>query len=215
VPTSADHVPKHRAAGAHKREREGGRSWRRVLALSGAAAVSTGLAVATGVLADSPDVLAADAGQSRLGASGAEAVEGRLASRDVVSRSDRRGDRDPVKEALLSTGSGLVSSRSQQLDDSDPRDVARALLPEFGFDSGEEFMCLDALYVSESDWRIDADNPSSSAYGIPQALTQLHDLPEGYMTSAEVQIRWGLGYIARRYGTPCAAWRFKAAHNWY
>ena len=47
-----------------------------------------------------------------------------------------------------------------------------------------------------------ADNPTSSAYGIPQALTSMHDLPADYMTSAEAQIRWGLEYIQDSYGTP-------------
>ena len=35
------------------------------------------------------------------------------------------------------------------------------------------------------------------------------------MTSAESQIRWGLGYIQDTYGTPCNAWSFKAGHGWY
>ena len=69
--------------------------------------------------------------------------------------------------------------------------------------------------MSESGWRVDADNPSSSAYGIPQALTQLHDLPADYMTSAESQIRWGLEYIQDTYGSPCSAWSFKSGHGWY
>ncbi|MGZ5400427.1 MAG: aggregation-promoting factor C-terminal-like domain-containing protein, partial [Nocardioides sp.] len=71
------------------------------------------------------------------------------------------------------------------------------------------------LYVSESDWRVDADNPISSAYGIPQALTSMHDLPADYYTSAESQIRWGLEYIRDSYGSPCSAWDFKQANNWY
>lgn len=94
--------------------------------------------------------------------------------------------------------------------------MARVLLPQYGFDPSQ-FPCLDALYVSESDWRVNADNPTSSAYGIPQALTGgTHtNLPSNYMTSAEAQIRWGLGYIASSYGTPCGAWEFKQANGWY
>lgn len=42
-----------------------------------------------------------------------------------------------------------------------------------------------------------------------RALTQLHDLPADYMTSAESQIRWGLEYIQDTYGTPYCAWNFK------
>ena len=60
-----------------------------------------------------------------------------------------------------------------------------------------------------------ADNPTSSAYGIPQALTSMHELPADYMTSAEAQIRWGLEYIQDSYGTPCNAWSFKQGNGWY
>ena len=112
----------------------------------------------------------------------------------------------------MSAGSAVT--RSQTLSEGDPRDIARALLPLYGF-SSDQFSCLDSLYVSESGWRIDADNPTSSAYGIPQALTQLHELPADYMTSAESQIRWGLEYIQDTYGTPCSAWSFKAGNGWY
>ena len=35
------------------------------------------------------------------------------------------------------------------------------------------------------------------------------------MTSAESQIRWGLGYIQDTYGSPCSAWSFKPANGWY
>jgi hypothetical protein len=90
------------------------------------------------------------------------------------------------------------------------------MLGEFGFGS-DQWGCLDQLWISESDWEIDADNPTSSAYGIPQALTggTHDDLPADYMTNPVSQIRWGLGYIRDAYGTPCSAWSFKQANNWY
>jgi len=139
-----------------------------------------------------------------------EAVAER-AQRQVASRSSRR---DPIKSTALTMSAGPVVTKSQSLSEGDPRDIAQALLPLYGF-SSDQFSCLDSLYMSESGWRIDADNPSSSAYGIPQALTQLHDLPADYMTSAESQIRWGLEYIRDTYGTPCSAWSFKSGHGWY
>lgn len=215
------YVPKHRAPGAHKRKRSRpalGRSVRTSL-VGVAAATATGMAVTTGMVQPSErDAVATAADAAEAGArdgSGDRIADRRVAERDqVVTRSDRRGRRDPAKAAALSTDAGPATTRTLDLSDADPRDIARAMLPEFGFDDSE-FGCLDLLFISESNWRIDADNPTSTAYGIPQALTGLHDLPEGYMTSAEVQIRWGLGYIQRRYGTPCAAWSFKAANNWY
>lgn len=184
--------------------------------MTGVAAVATGVAVASG-LAGSQDVVPPAAAE--VGA-GAEAITMSAAQREaraeqpLVSRSDRRGKVDRTKAAALSPEQGHVLSRSEDISEQDPKTIARALLPQYGY-TDTEFICLDALYVSESNWRVDADNPTSSAYGIPQALTQTHNLPEGYMTSAEVQIRWGLDYIKSRYGTPCNAWEFKQGHNWY
>ncbi len=96
----------------------------------------------------------------------------------------------------------------------DPRTIALGLMGEYGF-SSSEFSCLDALWVSESDWDMHADNPSSSAYGIPQAMMSAHAMPAGYMTNPVTQIRWGLDYIRSSYGTPCAAWSFKQGNNFY
>ena len=220
VPSAEKYVPKHRAPGKHKARRVPSRALRTSLVLTGVAAAVTGGSVASGILSGTPGVPAAAAGDVS-GAAGSTSdvtlSDGQLAQRAdqaVVSRSDRRGRRDATKAAALSVAPGHAVRREENLAQSDPRDIARALLPLYGFDDSQ-FSCLDSLYVSESDWRVDADNPTSSAYGIPQALTQLHDLPADYMTSAESQIRWGLEYIQDVYGTPCAAWDFKQGHNWY
>ena len=88
-----------------------------------------------------------------------------------MSRSDRRKAADPAKKAALSSvdDAGAGQSRTEDVSDRDPRDIAQALLSEFGYGQ-DQFSCLDSLYNRESGWRVDADNPSSSAYGIPQAL---------------------------------------------
>lgn len=213
------YVPKHRAPGRHKAPPSPAkRAARTTLVLTGAAAVATGVAVTGGVASpslDAPgDLAAAAVNGPAVAAAGAPATGDRARRTPIVSRSDRRGSTDSRKAQALSADTGPAVTRSQNLSNGDPRDIARALLPEFGYGQ-DQFSCLDSLYVSESDWRIDADNPTSSAYGIPQALTQLHDLPADYMTSAESQIRWGLGYIRDTYGTPCSAWSFKAGNGWY
>lgn len=220
MPKHVKYVPKHRqpvkATDAPKK------ALRTTLVLSSVAVATTGATVTGGLFADgfSPQQGGTN---DKLSASSVDQAEldkrvaDRLAKRTKkapATRSDRREATDPVKAAALSGAEGGGFAKTEDLSDDDPRDIARALLGEYGFSSGE-FDCLDALYMSESGWRIDADNPTSSAYGIPQALTEMHDLPEGYMTSAEVQLRWGLEYIQSRYGTPCAAWSFKQGHNWY
>jgi len=187
--------------------------------LSSVALAATGASVLSGVLDADAGSGPAAAGSSSttstatapLAASLSQAMADRA---EVISRSDSRGRTDQDKAAALSQDTGPGVTRSEELTEADPREIGRALLPEYGF-SSDQFGCLDQLYVSESDWEIDADNPTSSAYGIPQALTEMHDVPEGYYTSAEAQIRWGLDYIADSYGSPCAAWEFKQANNWY
>ena len=85
--------------------------------------------------------------------------------------------------------------------------------------TGRQFGCLNALWTHESGWRWNADNPQSGAYGIPQALpaSKMASAGGDWQTNPATQIRWGLGYIAGRYGSPCGAWSFEMSHypNWY
>lgn len=214
MPKTEKYVPKHRAAApSASLARTPRQVLRTTLLLSGVAAAATGLSVSGGVI--STPATAPAAGEApRASAPSPSAGEQRKRSVATVSRSGRRDAPDPAKASVRMPQEAPSVSRQEDLSHADPRDVARALLPEFGFDASQ-FSCLDALYVSESNWRVDADNPTSSAYGIPQALTELHDLPADYMTSAEAQIRWGLGYIRDTYGTPCSAWGFKQGNGWY
>ena len=96
-----------------------------------------------------------------------------------------------------------------------PRSIARALLAARGW-SGQ-FGCLDSLFSRESGWNPHAMNPSSGAYGIPQALPggKMASAGSDWRTNPATQIRWGLSYIASTYGTPCGAWAHSQSHGWY
>ncbi|WP_353810153.1 lytic transglycosylase domain-containing protein [Agromyces sp. SYSU T00194] len=85
-----------------------------------------------------------------------------------------------------------------------------------GWSTGE-FDCLVALWNKESGWRVNAMNPYSGAYGIPQALpgSKMATAGADWETNAATQIEWGLGYIAGRYGTPCGAWSHSQSVGWY
>lgn len=84
---------------------------------------------------------------------------------------------------------------------------ALSLLPDFGWDSSE-LEPLIYLWNRESGWNPNSHNKRSGAHGIPQALPGSKMASEGsdYYTNPEPQIRWGLKYIAGRYGSPSAAW---------
>jgi hypothetical protein len=97
-----------------------------------------------------------------------------------------------------------------------PQQIAVAMLPSFGWPSSE-FSCLNSLWQQESGWNPYAANPSSGAYGIPQALpgSKMASAGSDWQTSAATQIRWGLGYIQATYGSPCGAWGHESSYGWY
>jgi hypothetical protein len=96
------------------------------------------------------------------------------------------------------------------------RALGCAILLEVGFGL-DQMGCLDPLWTHESGWNERSMNQSSGAYGIPQALPASKMAPYGsdYQTNPVPQIRWGLDYIKGRYGSPCSAWSYWQAHNWY
>lgn len=80
---------------------------------------------------------------------------------------------------------------------------------------GAEWHDLNALWTWESGFRWWADNPDSSAQGIPQCLYLLHAScnNDAYFEDPIVQINWGLDYIYQRhdYGRPSLAWSLHQA----
>ena len=108
------------------------------------------------------------------------------------------------------------ASRTRRLavDYGSPRSIAQAQLAQRGW--SDQYGCLDSLWSKESGWNVYAAN-SSGAYGIPQALpgSKMASAGSDWRTNPATQIRWGLGYIASSYGSPCAAWQHSQNHNWY
>ena len=95
--------------------------------------------------------------------------------------------------------------------------VARTMAAErYGWGEGE-FSCLAKLWTKESGWNYQAYNSNGGATGIPQALpgSKMATAGADWRTNAATQIAWGLGYIDRAYGSPCAAWGHSQAVNWY
>jgi uncharacterized protein YabE (DUF348 family) len=94
--------------------------------------------------------------------------------------------------------------------------IAQDMLSDYGWDSGQ-FKCLVALWNRESGWRVNANNPYSGAYGIPQALpgNKMASAGSDWRTNPATQIKWGLGYIKGRYSSPCGAWAHSESSGWY
>ncbi len=218
------HVPKHRAAPPrHILAKAPRRALHTTVLLSSIAVAATGATIVGGIVNAGPTAVtnaAADAGtaddaSTETSGQGVSAAD--LGDRGpAVSRSDTREESDPAKAAALDADAGEAMIETEDLSQGDPRDIAKALLGEFGFGL-DQFGCLDSLYMRESGWRVNADNPSSSAYGIPQALpgSKMSTAGADWETNPVTQIRWGLGYIEDRYGSPCGAWAHSESHGWY
>ena len=98
----------------------------------------------------------------------------------------------------------------------DPRSLAKPLVAAQGW-GDSEYQCLVLLWNRESQWNPYAENSSSGAYGIPQALpgSKMASAGADWRTNPITQINWGIGYIKGRYGTPCSAWAHSNAVGWY
>ena len=110
-----------------------------------------------------------------------------------------------------------VQAQGYEPGTTDPREMARQILQnKFGY-GAEEFSCFNDVIIRESGWDVDATNPSSGAYGIPQALpgSKMASAGSDWRTNPATQIIWAVGYMDDRYGSPCSAWSFKSANGWY
>ncbi len=99
--------------------------------------------------------------------------------------------------------------------------IAKLLAAPYGWSTGTEWTDLVSLWNQESGWSNTAENPTSDAYGIPQALPYTK-MPKaawppsaGGSANATSQISWGLSYIKSTYGSPSAAWAHETADDWY
>lgn len=156
--------------------------------------------------------------ENRLGITGGKgSIPGNLAAKGLDSV------RKMVVRLLSTSGAGAPHSAGPATADAAvAQQYARSQLSRYGWGPGE-FAPLDALWTRESNWDRYAMNPTSGAFGIPQALpwTKMPKVAwpvsAGGQAAAGAQIDWGLGYIKSRpgYGSPSAAEAHEQAFGWY
>ena len=89
--------------------------------------------------------------------------------------------------------------------------LKQAGIPESWFNG------LNSIIQQESGWRVNATNPSSGAYGIPQSLpgSKMASAGSDWRTNPITQLKWMYSYIKERYGSLQNALSFRAANGWY
>lgn len=122
---------------------------------------------------------------------------------------------EPIDE-IIAVGA-LTVPPATEVQKGSNREIGQSLASSLYGWSGDEWACLDALWKRESGWSHTAENRSSGAYGIPQALpgSKMASFGSDWRTNPETQIKWGLSYISGRYGTPCGAWSHSERKGWY
>jgi hypothetical protein len=149
-----------------------------------------------------------------------EAAARQAALRQAIARRQARKAaqaRAAARAAAQQQASASPAAAAQPATPSgSPQQIAQGMLGSYGW-SASQFSCLQPLWNAESGWNVSASNPTSGAYGIPQALpgSKMASAGADWQTSAATQIRWGLGYIRSVYGSPCGAWSHEQAYGWY
>ena len=145
----------------------------------------------------------------------AESVEAAAARRAAAARAAaaRAAARAAAQKAASQQAAAPVVA--QQSPPGSPQQIAQQLLGQYGW--AGQFSCLDSLWTAESGWNTYAENPTTGAYGIPQALpgAKMASAGPDWQSDPATQIRWGLSYIQATYGSPCAAWSHEEADGWY
>lgn len=127
---------------------------------------------------------------------------------------------EPPQVNMIGQGGGIVGSPGIggiSMDGGLQQAVRRAAA-RYGW-GDNEWGALNTLIQKESSWNPQAQNPTSTAWGLFQFL-DMHwgpgrYLPRGRNSSVPEQIAGGLRYIKDRYGSPSRALAFHLRNNWY
>ncbi|MFI1469589.1 transglycosylase SLT domain-containing protein [Streptomyces wuyuanensis] len=133
-----------------------------------------------------------------------EAAEEKAQREAEAKEAEERASRSAVRDASSFTTQSSYSISEVQA-------IARQMVP------GDQFQCFSNIVDHESSWNYRAQNPSSGAYGLVQALpgSKMSSAGADWQTNPATQIKWGLNYMNDRYGSPCGAWSFWQANHWY
>ena len=91
---------------------------------------------------------------------------------------------------------------------SSPNIEAYKLYAHMRIGNDAQYRCLVDLWTLESHWSNTANNPNSTAYGIPQLLGMKE-------TNPYKQIDKGITYITKRYKLPCKALAYHKRKGYY
>ena len=129
----------------------------------------------------------------------------------------------PVDKVIL-VGTGSTSSSSSSASASIGTTVPAGEMQQWAHDyllsngyTEADFTATVYIITHESGWSVTATNPSSGAYGLPQALPGSKMVSAGadWATNYQTQLKWFWGYCAQRYGSIQGAYTYWLANHCY
>lgn len=116
-----------------------------------------------------------------------------------------------VKEQFETLGSAMNPNGTSAAPTGDHKHwMKQAGIPTSWYDS------INYIVSHESGWRVNATNPTSGAYGLPQSLpgSKMATAGRDWRTNPITQLKWMKSYVSRYGGGPGAA-AFWRSHHWY
>ncbi|RLU80863.1 transglycosylase domain-containing protein [Streptomyces griseocarneus] len=151
-----------------------------------------------------------------------QAAEDATAKKEAADAAAKKeAEEKAAKEAKERDDASGITSRSASRDGDFPvkgsysvaeiQAIARQIVP------ADQFQCFSNIVNNESGWDYTASNPSSGAYGLVQSLpgSKMASAGADWRTNPATQIKWGLSYMNESYHSPCGAWSFWQANQWY
>ncbi|PJM75445.1 G5 domain-containing protein [Bifidobacterium simiarum] len=137
-----------------------------------------------------------------------------------TTSSESTGSSGSSSSGSTGSGSGSSSSSSASVGTTVPvgemQQWAHDYLISSGYSEGD-FTGLVYIINHESGWDPHSTNPSSGAYGLPQALpgSKMASAGADWQNNYQTQLKWFISYCNERYGGIQGAYSFWLSHSWY
>lgn len=126
----------------------------------------------------------------------------------------------PVDKVILVGTSTVSSPSAASLGTTTPAGEIQSWAHDYLISNGyseADFTAANFIISHESGWSPTATNPSSGAYGLPQALpgSKMASAGADWQTNYQTQFKWFVNYCKDRYGSISGAYAYWQAHKSY
>lgn len=119
-----------------------------------------------------------------------------------------------VSETVTNAGKAPIKKVGKKVLKSDMSEEKKTLMKEAGINESD-YEYVNYIVEHESNWRVDATNASSGAYGLPQSLpgNKMASAGDDWRTNPVTQLKWANQYAKDRYGSWQKAYEFWLANK--